>query len=369
MLNQCAIVTTIAVLLLTGLEAASRLAENWHSDPSEIVLDYAPYRMSRMVAAPFPLNHEGFRAAELSGYRGSFLVEFLGGSVCVGVGDNVGRTVSERLEEALHHAGMGRARVLNLCQGGATSGQELAIFVQYGLPLDPQVVLSFDGANDLLHPGPLGEDDGANLPYRNAQIRTAFAKHHGFLAHLAMAEVAARLSRRFLPDGSGAVEVNIPDDRIITSYDYVLGLTRTLAESRGASHRIILQPTLHYNKPWSNQESAMWTIRHRDGGLELSKRAAQRFEAAQTMLRQKYAPFFDLTDAFAAIHETVYSDSVHFKGAQGYQTLFEQLLRQGMIEWIAPRYRQWELGAGKAMSAAPLRHGRSSGKEQAWISP
>ena len=57
-----------------------------------------------------------------------------------------------------------------MCQGGATSAQELAILIEYGLPLHPQAVLSFDGANDVLHPRPIGDDDAANLPYQNAQF-------------------------------------------------------------------------------------------------------------------------------------------------------------------------------------------------------
>src|SRR5262249_49495385 len=140
------VLASTLVLLAVG-EGVSRLAEGLRPSSSEVAFEYAPYRMLKMAHAPWPLNRDGFRARELDTYRNSFLVEFLGGSVCLGVGTDAGATVAERLEQALVRAGLERAQVLNLCQGGATSAQELAIFLEYGLPLSPQVVLSFDGAN------------------------------------------------------------------------------------------------------------------------------------------------------------------------------------------------------------------------------
>src|SRR5260370_24782958 len=180
------------VLVFALAEGAARIAEWVHPERPDMTFGYAPYRMLRMTRAPWPLNREGFRARELESYRGRFLVEFLGGSVCVGVGTNPGAPLAERLEAELHRAGLARAAVLNLCQGGATSSQELAIFLEYGLPLAPRVVCSFGGANDLMHPRPVGEDDAANLPYHDAELRARF---EGTLAgdlapHLALLRVA-----------------------------------------------------------------------------------------------------------------------------------------------------------------------------------
>ena len=99
-------------LLLLGLaEGAARLAEWLHPAAEDVTFAYAPYRMLRMANAPWPLNREGFRARELESYRGSFLVEFLGGSVCLGVGANPGRIVPERLEDALQQFPVLRERL------------------------------------------------------------------------------------------------------------------------------------------------------------------------------------------------------------------------------------------------------------------
>jgi hypothetical protein len=336
-------VNTLALAALA--EGAARLAE-WLRPPSqEVAFDYAPYRMLRMSKAPWPLNREGFRAQELDSYRGSFLVEFLGGSVCLGVGTHPGPTLPERLEAALHRAGLERARVLNLCQGGATSAQELAIFLEYGLPLGPQVVLSFNGANDLMHPRPIGEDGAPNLPYRHREMRALFEGHHTALAHLALSRLAGRAARRILPDHPAAGDP-VPPAAILNSYLYVTEVTRTLTESQGGLYAVLLQPTLHYAKPWSAEEAGMWRERRpRDGGGS-SAYVARLYEQARTALaawsRETGGRWCDLTRVFEATRETVYSDSVHFTGETGYRMLAEELQRRGWIEEIARRYRAWE---------------------------
>src|SRR5206468_1837985 len=83
--------TTLALALLA--EGGARIAEWLHPNHQALSFSYAPYRMLRMTKGPWALNRDGFRARELETYRDSFLVEFLGGSVCLGVGVNPGRTV------------------------------------------------------------------------------------------------------------------------------------------------------------------------------------------------------------------------------------------------------------------------------------
>jgi lysophospholipase L1-like esterase len=340
-MTRAALILFQTLILLTMVESAARMAEWLRPRSDDLAFDYAPYRMLRMTRAPWPLNRDGFRARELETYRNTFLIEFLGGSVCLGVGTNPGQTLPERLQAALDARGLARAAVLNLCQGGATSAQELAIFLQYGLPLDPKVVLSFDGANDLLHPRPIGEDEAANLPYRNAQMRAWFEGHHTALAHLALVRVMGRIIKPPLAAGPA-----VPEDLIVHSYEYAIEVTRTLAESRGALYAVLLQPALHYRKPWSAEEKKMWRERSGKDGRQITGRARELYSAAAPQLRQWAAArdttFLDLTGVFAHTSETVYSDSVHFTGERGYALLFNEVERQGLLDRIAARYHQWE---------------------------
>jgi hypothetical protein len=338
-----ALLLCTTLLLLALVEGMARIAEWLHPSAEEVSFDYAPYRMLKMTHAPWPLNRDGFRGRELDTYRGTFLVEFLGGSVCLGVGTNPGQTLPERLEDSLHRAGLARASVLNLCQGGATSAQELAIFIEYGLPLSPQVVLSFDGANDLMHPRPMGDDDASNLPYRNREMQGLFDGHHTWIAHLALARVAARLTAHRTPVSTGAP---VATESILNSYLYATQVVRTLTLGQGGWHAVLFQPSLHSQKPWSSEERAMWSSLRPGDGEAVSEHTAALYRAARAALaewsRQSGATVFDLSGAFAGTSETIYSDSVHFRGAAGYAKLAADLEDQGWIERITERYREWE---------------------------
>lgn len=340
------VILSLTLALVALAEGAARLAEWVRPERAEISFAYSPYRMLRMDRAPWPLDRDGFRAAELDSYRGSFLIEFLGGSVCAGVGLDPGEPIPQRLEDALRGLGLTRAKVVNLCQGGATSAQELAILIEYGLPLRPQAVLAFDGANDVLHPRPVGEDDGANLPYENAQLE-ARVDGRDALSHLALARVLLRLASH-LPAGTGPVNEAgaVPIHAIVDSYLYHLGLERELTESRGGFYAVLLQPALHLDKPWSREESEMWNKARPQDGAKLSALIRTRYAETRQALEQwagsNGTALYDLSHAFRAEAEPLYSDSVHFRGARGYQLLFDELERQGLVARLAERYRAWE---------------------------
>jgi len=335
--------TIIAFALVEG---AARLAEWVHPQGDSLRFAYSPYRMLKMSQAPFALNRDGFRAGELEIYRDSFLVEFLGGSVCVGIGENVGETLPERLQDALRAAGMVRARVLNLCQGGATSAQELAILTEYGLPLHPQAVLSFDGANDVFHPRPIGDDDAPNLPYENVQLEARANGQDGW-SHLAALRVGARIVEHLrVPSPSAGAPVPLAE--ILESYFYHLGLARTLVEAQGGFYAVLLQPTLHLDKPWSSDETAMWKRRRPTDAESLSRVAHERYsttrEAAIRWSESTGTELYDLTDAFDAAQESIYSDSVHFRGSRAYEVLGLELEHKGLTGRLQARYREWEAG-------------------------
>jgi hypothetical protein len=236
------------------------------------------------------------------------------------------------------------ALVLNLCQGGTTSAQELAIFLQYGLPLRPHVVISFNGANDLLHPAPLGDDRQANLPYHDQEIRSLFAGHHSWMEHLSVKRVFDRIHRRLTGRRNGPDEVS--PKNILDSYLYTTEVIRTLTEQQSGLYGLILQPSLHYEKPWSQDEKRMWHLRHPQDATALSEYARELFaqarSAATDWSARTQGKLFDLTETFAQTPTTVYSDSVHFQGETGFRMLEQRLEQLGLVASIEERYRQWE---------------------------
>ena len=92
----------------------------------------------------------------------------------------------------------------------------------------------------------------------------------------------------------------------------------------------------------------MWRrIRPRDAaplGSVIHMRYALAREQASHWAESSGAHFYDLTRVFADHPETLYSDSVHFRGALGYEMLFAALERQGLIDRLRARYQAWETG-------------------------
>ncbi len=213
-------------------------------------------------------------------------------------------------------------------------------------------MLSFDGANDVMHPQPIGEDTGPNLPYHDREMR-ARMNGNDALGHLALARVAARFAVRWsrpAPVKGGGV----PESAILDSYISSLAATRTLTEAQGGFYALLLQPTLHYEKPWSAEESAMWRARRPADAESFSHLIRDRYGAAREAVAS-WTPLYDLTPVFAHTRATIYSDSVHFSGAQGYAMVFDELERQGLIDRIAERYRDPYRPAGRPAADQEVR--------------
>jgi len=118
-------------------------------------------------------------------------------------------------------------------------------------------------------------------------------------------------------------------------------VVRTLTKEQGGWYGLLLQPTLHYAKPWSDGERAMWRERRPLDGDSASQYTAGLYERARNRMARA-GEFYDLTKVFAATKETVYSDSVHFAGSTGYKMLTEELERQGLMAKITALYKSWE---------------------------
>jgi lysophospholipase L1-like esterase len=99
-------------------------------------------------------NGEGFRIeGEISAAKppGEFRVFVMGGSTVL-FGSPVTNTIPGALEAALRGGGMPQARVYNFGVAAFVSNQELALLVHRLVYLNPDLVIAYDGGNDLVFP-------------------------------------------------------------------------------------------------------------------------------------------------------------------------------------------------------------------------
>jgi lysophospholipase L1-like esterase len=105
-----------------------------------------------MGAGAVQLNAEGFRIEReilVPKPADEFRVFVLGGSTVVG---GKPLAIPDLIEARLQAKGLPRARVYNFGVVGFVSGQELALLVHRLIDLQPDLVIAYDGGNDLIEP-------------------------------------------------------------------------------------------------------------------------------------------------------------------------------------------------------------------------
>jgi len=313
-----------------------------------MAFDYAPYRMMKAVKSPWEINKDGFRAKPFEQYQRdnnkNFRIVFLGGSACLGYGRDTGPPLSTLLEQRLHSLGFLDIEVINLAQGGAVSGQELAILIQYGLKLNPQIVVSFNGANDLMHPAPFGDDEQPNLPYLNQSMRELWHNAKSPLTYIlnttSIGRVIKGLKRRLI-----TAKNSVPIEDVVNSYTQTMEVTYRIVSSYGAEHMILLQPIITIDKPLSSEEQKYFKRKY-DTPEKIS-RCHMLFETSTSLLRS-YAErnagmdFYDLRSAFKKEYDTIYMDSLHFANNKGYPRLLAVLEHDGFINKVIEIYEKWK---------------------------
>ncbi len=85
----------------------------------------------------------------------------------------------------------------------------------------------------------------------------------------------------------------------------------------------------------------MWRARRPADAEAFSHLIRDRYGAAREAVAS-WTSFYDLTPVFAHTAAAVYSDSVHFRGPQGYAMLFDELERKGLVDQIVTRYQTWD---------------------------
>jgi hypothetical protein len=100
-------------------------------------------------------NHFGFRGPDIADRAapGVVRVALVGDSFTAGVGVAEERTYAGRLREMFDAADPGRYEVVNLGVPGASLRASVTRFMQYGLPLQPQIVVYGFTLNDIEGPG------------------------------------------------------------------------------------------------------------------------------------------------------------------------------------------------------------------------
>jgi hypothetical protein len=220
------------------------------------------------------LNAEGFRTREIVTPKPAdeFRIFFVGGSTVIG-GYQVETTIPGVVEAHLHANGLPQARTYNFGVLSFVSGQELALLVHRLIDLKPDLVIAYDGGNDLYEPWVYDPRPGYPFNFvTEEEAMTALANAQGdaktfaslsrdsalLQALLGTTDWFNRMTMR-LDRLRGAVNYGSPHwkQAVVNSYARNLTAMCHFARGNGTLFAGYFQPLLAYSKPLDANQAAV----------------------------------------------------------------------------------------------------------------
>jgi lysophospholipase L1-like esterase len=329
------------------LPAASPLERIYPADAVRAPQPYTMFggrpggRLAYPPGTPERLNRRGYRGAEPADAKpaGEFRVFVVGGST-VFEGDP---PLPALLEAQLHDQGLAGVRCFNYGVISSVSGQELARIVFEVVDLEPDLVVLFNGGNDVT--SPVQYDPRPGYPFNfiayetNPLLRrdvsayptwTLLAYGSNVLRALAPGLFAERfvgLDRARDDAGYRSVEWR---DRIADVYVGNLVKAQQVSRAFGAEFVAFFQPLVFFKPSLGPKEKEITATLEGFGEMarDLRLRIRLRLKRAR---QQEGLVARDLSDIFATVDEDVFYDIIHVTRPG------KQILARAMAEVIAPR--------------------------------
>src|SRR5262249_1501813 len=297
------------------------------------------------------LNAEGFRTREIVTPKPAdeLRIFFVGGSTVVG-GYQVETTIPGVVEAHLHANGLPQARTYNFGVLSFVSGQELALLVHRLIDLKPDLVIAYDGGNDLFEPWIYDPRPGYPFNFvTEEEAMTALANAQGDAKTMASLSRDSALLQALLGTGDWASRAAIRINHLRSAVDYgtphwkqavVNGYPRNLTEmchfarGNGTLFAGYFQPLLAYSKPLDANQTAST-----GGDVMIQGLREQRGSVLSAMAAQFPAPAAEAGCRFGDLSGLLENDAAAFTDAIHVDTKSNQLIgtriAEDLLAWPA----------------------------------
>lgn len=274
-------------------------------------------------------NEIGFRGAVPRRPKsGEYRIIMLGGSTAF-AGFPLSNSIAGQIESLFHKEGRSDVRVYNWGVPGYISGQELSLLTHRVLDYDPDLVIVYDGANDINYP--YFSDPRPDYPYlfmeQESRIYGIYSDAPPISAYLLRQSKFLTWVLTLVPNS----RLDPPPDlsqieslRQQTAYGGE-SWKKSVAESYIANHRrmcsvanggrfklvTVLQPTLGFKNPWVGNEQTIW-----NPPQELLQYFWDQYDQIRRGLTEAYSFYpncysFDLSSTFGNYNKEVFVDALH----------------------------------------------------------
>ena len=281
------------------------------------------------------LNRLGYRGKLPSGSKEAdeFRIFVLGGSA-VFLGDS---SIPVLLEKEFRRNGFPNVNVYNFGVVTSVSGMELARILFEVSEFEPDLVIMYNGNNDIEHPC-LG-DPRPGYPmnfivYEHNPLLESNIRSYPTMSLLLYGSNIARyllspyFVKKFVPLEEVRKEVRYQSEawkeEIADVYVRNLVRAQQVSNAFGAGFIAFFQPTLYFKDSLSAKENQLVNPVQRDYYLDMRKRILSKIE---TPVRKERINFVDLSDIYDHVHGRVFEDNVHIR-QQGYVIVVREMFRQ-----------------------------------------
>ena len=278
------------------------------------------------------INSRGFRGKEFSAEKapGTYRIIIVGGSGAMGYGSSSDDTAfSQVLENMLNDASKNmKFEVINAGLASAISAQELVLLVTELIDLKPDMVIVFDGFNDIV--GSVINDRRPNYPWRFETVEKALKvsptklfinkRLNNFRLTKLIIKKMEEIKKKEALDNLS------PNQAGLTAY---IGNIKKMAMiMRGLSIEpvFIMQPNLYFKKDPSSDEKEI--LASEPPALEsiVKPMFLKAREELASLSKADNVAFFDFTGIFDGNPETIFFDSVH-AGDRGQEIIAREILK------------------------------------------
>ncbi len=320
-------------LAVVSTMLASSQLEDYKAATDLKLYPYVMFRMSpNFHSKTINVNSMGFRGREIEKEKreGLFRIIVVGGSAAMGYGSTSDETAFPYVLERLLNAESKGARfeVINAGLAAAISRQELIVIAAELLDLRPDMIILFDGFNDIV--GSVINDRRPNYPWRFETLEKAISASPTKLF------INKRL-RNFRPTRKildlieekrkrEAWRQYRPNDPAVEAYLENVRKMCALIKASSAEPVVVLQPALYFKKDISRDERSI--LDSQPQGLRSI--VEPMFEKGRIGLgkaaKEEGVLFLDLSHGFDAHPETIFFDAVHF-GDKGQEIIAEKIFQ------------------------------------------
>ena len=212
--------------------------------------------------------------------------------------------------------------VINAAVGGYNARQEAIVATIWAPQLEPDMIITLDGANDLIHRLRVKQ---AGTFFLNPAYDLALKKP--FLSpfvHIIRHSQAIQGFQRILARN----RVDTVDEYVdaVPVYINAQRSINVLARGLSATRVVILQPFKAFKEPLSDAEHSFQHYKYREAVVkELYNLTNDRLLG---LAKKDDILYIDGRNVFNGIKYTIFSDDVHFVSHEGYQILAESIVKR-----------------------------------------